>query len=631
MKNKRIFISGGAGVIGKEIVPKLAEKGAVVLVGDLKPRPAKWSNTVRYRQGDLNYITKAELDIFEPEIFIHLAATFERSTETYEFWEENYWHNIRLSNHLMSILKDTNSLKRVAFASSYLIYDQSLYSFKEPQQNPFNIKETDHINPRNLTGCAKLQHEIELNFLKGFKQEQFTSVCARIFRGYGKGSNCVVSRWIRDLLENKPIKVYRKEGLFDYIYAEETANGLIMLIEHPEITGIINLGNGKARKVQDIVDILKKYFPSMQVDEDKEDIPFEASQADITLLEKKTGWSPSMQLEDTIPLIIEHEKNNKAIHHKAGNILVTSISKKVPLLKKVKNAANKLAPAIDLIGADIDTSCIGKFFTDGFWHMPPIKDLQPEDLIEYCKTNSINAIIPTRDGELGFFAGLKPELAKNNISVFVSDKETVNYCLDKLQFYQDAKSGLPIMETSDSIDDIKSGKYVVKERYGAGSDKIGINLNKDEAIGHSKKLNNPIYQPFIPGQEYSVDIFIDKDKNTKGVITRKRELVVNGESQITTTKTLPEVENVAREFINSKNFYGHVILQLIIDENNQIQIIECNPRFGGASTLSINSGLDSFYWFLLESNMVDISSYPFVRTKKEIKQIRFPEDIIIVE
>jgi carbamoyl-phosphate synthase large subunit len=200
-----------------------------------------------------------------------------------------------------------------------------------------------------------------------------------------------------------------------------------------------------------------------------------------------------------------------------------------------------------------------------------------------------------------------------------------------LQFYQDAKSGLPIIETSDSIDDIKSGKYVVKERYGAGSDKIGINLNKDEAIGHSKKLNNPIYQPFIPGQEYSVDIFIDKDKNTKGVITRKRELVVNGESQITTTKTLPEVENVAREFINSKNFYGHVILQLIIDENNQIQIIECNPRFGGASSLSINSGLDSFYWFLLESNMVNISSYPFVRAKKEIKQIRFPEDIIIVE
>ena len=72
------------------------------------------------------------------------------------------------------------------------------------------------------------------------------------------------------------------------------------------------------------------------LEEGKEDIPFEASQADITLLEKKTGWSPSMQLEDTIPLIIEHEKNNKAVRHNAGNILVTSISKKVPLIKKVK-------------------------------------------------------------------------------------------------------------------------------------------------------------------------------------------------------------------------------------------------------------------------------------------------------
>jgi nucleoside-diphosphate-sugar epimerase len=36
MKNKKVFVSGGAGVIGRELIPKLVKMGAIVLVGDLK-------------------------------------------------------------------------------------------------------------------------------------------------------------------------------------------------------------------------------------------------------------------------------------------------------------------------------------------------------------------------------------------------------------------------------------------------------------------------------------------------------------------------------------------------------------------------------------------------------------------
>lgn len=59
-KGKRVFISGGNGVIGNALVRKLHESGAIIFVGDLKPRPATWSNQVIYRQGDLNLITKQE-------------------------------------------------------------------------------------------------------------------------------------------------------------------------------------------------------------------------------------------------------------------------------------------------------------------------------------------------------------------------------------------------------------------------------------------------------------------------------------------------------------------------------------------------------------------------------------------
>jgi len=158
LKGRRIFISGGNGVIGNTLIEKLHNEGAILYVGDLKPRPLNWPKDILYRQGDLNYLSIDEISDFAPEYFFHLAATFERSTETYEFWAENYRHNVRLSNHLMTVMKDLPSLKKVIFASSYLIYDPALYNFKEPAEKAFRLKKTDPIYPRKFNGVAKLSH-----------------------------------------------------------------------------------------------------------------------------------------------------------------------------------------------------------------------------------------------------------------------------------------------------------------------------------------------------------------------------------------------------------------------------------------------------------------------------------------
>ena len=633
MKNKHIFISGGAGVIGSELVSKLIDLGSTIFVGDLKPKPTNWAGKIKYRQGDLNYITKEEIEIFDPEIFIHLAATFERSTETYEFWEENFWHNIRLSNYLMSIFKEIKTLKKVVFASSYLIYNPILYSFDTPQNKAYRLKESDIISPRNLTGSAKLNHEVELNFLNTFKQNQFSTICARIFRGYGKGSNCVISRWIRSLLEGEEIQLYKKEGIFDYIYAEDIANGLIKILETDDIKGIINLGNDNARKVEDIIKILKKYFHKISITEGDLDIPYEASQANMDYFKHKTKWVPQMQLEETIPLIIEYEKLkiNETIN-KSNNILITSISSKIPLLESVKHAAKKINSNLEVYGGDSNKDCIGADFCDNFWVMPIIEELSIEKFISYCKENSITYIIPTRDGELKYFSKNKEKLATENIAVMVSEYETINFCLDKLKFYLDSKhTQIPIIPTSNNIEEIESQFYVVKEQFGAGSAQIGIKLNKNEAIIHATKLQNPIFQPFIEGREVSIDMYITKNENLKGIVMRNRDIVVNGESVITTTFYDNKLEKICKDFVALKSFYGHIIIQTIIDTDNNYHIIECNSRFGGASTLSIAVGLDSFYWFFLETNNVDISDYLFYNnTELKIKQIRYPKDKILI-
>jgi len=632
---KRVFVSGGAGVIGSELIPMLHAAGADVLVGDLKPRPSTWPRDVRFRQGDLNEMTAQELRAFSPEVFIHLAATFERSTEAYGFWRENFRHNVRLSHHLMTIHKDLESLRRVLFASSYLIYDPKLYSFSESQSKARRLREDDPILPRNLTGMAKLAHEIELRFLDGFRKEHFSTVIARIYRGYGCGSHCVISRWIRALLRGEPIQVYRPEGLFDYIYAGETARGLMKLVQHPDLTGVVNLGTDRARRVSEVVEILRQYFPDLKATTLESDIPFEGSQANMDAFHAATGWKPERHLEDCIPLIIEHERQHltQEVSKVPGHVMVTSASKKIPLLRRVKQAAAKLHPEIRVLAADASASALAQHFTDGFWMMPSMRDLDVASLTANCRERGVTQIIPTRDGELAFFAGHREVLKQAGISVMVSAPEAVDVCLDKLRFASFGfEAGLPVIPAHETLPANAGGAWVVKERYGAGSLSMGLNLAADEALAHAAKLTDPVFQPFVGGvQEFSADVYVDCNGRMKGCVVRTRDVVVDGESQVTTTTVNPALVEVCRKLVAALPFYGHIVVQAFVDPLGGVHLIEVNPRFGGASSLAIEAGLDSFYWFLLESQGADLRDTPCLHDPaRSLRQVRYAHDLIEV-
>ena len=626
---KRVFVSGASGVIGREMTHILVQNGAIVLACDIQPIPEEFPTEVTFRRGDLNFITQQELDSFNPEIFIHLAATFERSQETYDHWEENFWNNIRLSNHLMTLMRNVKGLQRVVFPSSYLIYEKSLYSFESEPPKPVSLKETDPISPRNLTGMAKLAHEVELDFLRRFKNDAFTSVCVRIFRGYGKNSRDVISRWVRDLIRNKKIYVYRPEGIFDYIYARDSAKGLLKL-GLSDYEGVVNLGTGRSRRVADVVEILRQHFPNMILEKAKSNEQFEASQADLTELTKAINWVPEEDLETTIPDIIAFEKSLEEKHsYTPPNVLITSISKKVPLIKAVSAGVQKVSGSSKIFGADADDTCIGRYFVDVFWHMPQLNSLSIEDLVAYCKSNNIGAIIPTRDGELEYFARCKINLAEHGIAVMISDYSIISACLDKLEFSKLESIQGAVIPTTMTIDKLTAEKFVVKERYGAGSRSIGLGLDSAAAQLHAETLENPIYQPFQIGYEISVDAYLTKNRQVKGLVMRKRVKVVNGESQITTTFKDASLQRKFYEFLDQSDFYGHITLQAIIDEANTIHLIECNPRVGGASMLSIHAGLESFFWFFSEVLGENLTSHPFLPASKPVTLVRYPNDVYL--
>ncbi|HCJ66892.1 MAG TPA: epimerase, partial [Elusimicrobia bacterium] len=578
-------------------------------------------------------ITKEEIDDFSPEYFFHLAATFERSIETYNFWEENYHHNIRLRDHLMTSLKDSKTLKKVIFASSYLVYNPNLYSFGKPTKKPVSLSETEPISPRNLCGAAKLFHEVELQFLNSFSHNyKYKIVGARIFRVYGGNSRDVISRWIKNLLKGEEITLYKKECYFDYIYANEVAEGLIKLAESPA-EGVINLGSGNARRVEEVINVLKRYFPKMKIRETDIDILYESSQANMDKFRKITGWTPKKQLEEAIPELISFYKKSKFVENIPNtnfNVLVTSISRKVPLLNAVKKANLKLANTGKLFGADINENCIGRYFVDVFLKMPQLTELSINEIIEYCRDNKISCIIPTRDSELLFFAVNKQKFLKNGIKLMVSNYNAVEICLDKLKFYKKVtEMRFPTIKTVKNINELNCNVYVVKERWGAGSRNIGLNLTRKDAITKANNIKEAVFQPYITGKEFSVDLYISLKGKTKGVVVRERQLIVDGESQITATIKDKKLEQICSSLAEKLGLYGHIVFQVIKDVRGNFYIIECNPRFGGASTLSIEVGLDSFYWFLLESFGVDVDNYPFIRSKTEKKLVRHAEDMIV--
>jgi carbamoyl-phosphate synthase large subunit len=632
MRHKRIFISGGAGVIGTALVNDLLEEEAILLVGDLKPCPKEWIGKLQYRQGDLNTLIQQEIKAFAPELFFHLAATFERSEETERFWEENFHHNVQLSHHLMRCLKDCSSLKRVIFASSYLVYDPQLYQSQEVPTGIIVLPEETPIHPRNSCGAAKLFHECELQALEKFAQPNQTVVSVRIFRVYGRQSRDVISRWIRAALKKETLLVYCPEGLFDYVFADDVAEGLKRLsqVEH---SGVVNLGFGEARSVQEVVDILKRHFPKLQTENVASSIPYEASQADLKRLQEWIHWRPSHSLEAGIAKLIEFEKQQafKPIQPIPKGILISSLSKKIPLIQAVRHATDKLGQFKQIFGCDCDPNCLGQYGVDQFWVSPPFNEENVEILLNYCRQHKIQAMIPTRDGELAFYAQHRELFEKKGIQILISSFETVKTCLDKYRFAEVLhQQGFPVIATELALADLASVPfYVVKERYGSGSVGIGLKLSWTEAQEHAKQLQNPLFQPFVEGQEWSVDLYRSRMGQMIGCVARQRNVIQKGESQITTTVLYPALQTLCSELANGLNIQGHAVVQVIEEGKGQFHIIECNPRFGGASTASLAVGLDSFYWFLLECLGQPIEPSLFKRIQGEVRQIRYAADRIL--
>jgi nucleoside-diphosphate-sugar epimerase len=309
--NERIVLTGGAGVIGREVIRLAGTTGSTVLSIDRLPLPEPPQTGTRHVQADLAEADLSMIEAFRPTIMLHLAATFERSEETAEFWEPNWADNTTVSHRLAGLARDLPDLQAVVFASSYLVYDPATYLRSSPGGASAVLSELTSLGPRNLCGAAKLYAESEFAFAAA--PRRFRTAFARIFRVYGRGSRDVVSRFVRAALSGERLDVYRPENRFDYVHAQDVAEGLLRIAAEPAASGAINLARGQARSIEEVVAAIRAAMPGRTVESRLRDVdePFEASQADIGRLEDVTHWRPSISLEEGIRTLVAHEESSR--------------------------------------------------------------------------------------------------------------------------------------------------------------------------------------------------------------------------------------------------------------------------------------------------------------------------------
>jgi carbamoyl-phosphate synthase large subunit len=284
-----------------------------------------------------------------------------------------------------------------------------------------------------------------------------------------------------------------------------------------------------------------------------------------------------------------------------------------------------------LVVGDADPLAPAALIAPEAWVMPRLFDLAPEQLAMELKARHIRAVLPTRDGELAYFAAAARVFSDHGVAVMIGSSAAVAQCRDKLAFRVACqRNAINAIPTFASIDDVPEAfeELVVKERLGAGSRGLVLGVSRVQAAVAASEMESPIFQPLINGTEISVDVYSSPTVGYMGAVARSRDLVVHGESQVTTVLPDSAAVAIARGVVEAIGLAGHAVVQLI-DDGEQMHVIECNPRVGGASTLSMMVGLPTISWFLSEASGADPASIPFAAPNRPHRLVRVPRDFIL--
>lgn len=215
-----------------------------------------------------------------------------------------------------------------------------------------------------------------------------------------------------------------------------------------------------------------------------------------------------------------------------------------------------------------------------------------EQLKHICLRNAIDILLSVIDDENILLAKHRDELPVG----YLPSVEVLEMFQDKLQAtLAIAELGL---STPRIVHDLCiENKVIFRDRISVGSEGIYVvDLNTEKFIENRFKRYSFI-QEYMDGQEYTVDIFADKDGIPKLIIPRWRIEIKNGISFVCQTVKQDAIISACQKIYEAYRIPGVSNVQFIV-HNNDPYFIELNPRFAGTGIASILSAFNYFDLYL---------------------------------
>ena len=210
---------------------------------------------------------------------------------------------------------------------------------------------------------------------------------------------------------------------------------------------------------------------------------------------------------------------------------------------------------------------------------------------ELIESRNIKFIIPTDETAAML---LKEKESDLKAVVVCSPYETTKLCRFKRLTY-DALAGekyIPIIYKAEKIDEISDYPIFIKPDSSQGSKGVAL-INHKEQLDSIENLEDYVICEYLPGTEYTVDCFTNKEGQLLFCNPRIRTRLMNG---ITARGNDVELTDEFEEVINSLNsriqFRGYWYVQLKRDKEGQLKLLEICTRFAGSFAISKGKGVN---------------------------------------
>ena len=306
---KRILVTGGAGFIGSHLCKRLLDEGNYVICLD------------NFFTGSIENIEKlqkhphfelVEHDITE-EYFTVIDQIYNLACPASPpHYQYNPVKTIRTS--VMGII---NMLELANKYGATLLQASTSEIYGDPLVHPQTESYWGNVNPIGVRSCYDEGKRCAETLMMDYRRQFGTDVkIVRIFNTYGPNMHPndgrVVSNFIVQALRGDDITIYGNGNQTrSFCYISDLVEGLVRMMNTPNFTGPVNLGNPEERTIKDLASLIielthsksKLVFKPLPSDDPVKRKP------DITLAGDKLKWNPAIDTQDGLKETIDYFKN----------------------------------------------------------------------------------------------------------------------------------------------------------------------------------------------------------------------------------------------------------------------------------------------------------------------------------